>query len=86
MQNERILLNSLLSKLAPLFPRSLSSDPALVATCKADPDVIVGHEFLGVSLDVILNRMQEYNIDFTTIERMEDDEVSLILLRIVVIN
>ena len=25
---------------------------------KADPDVIVGHEFLGVSLDVMLHRMR----------------------------
>lgn len=59
MQNERMLLNSLLSKLAPLFPPLLSSDPALVAIFKADPDVIVGHDFLGVSLDVILDRMRD---------------------------
>ena len=58
MQNERMLLNSLLSKITPLFP-PLSSDPALVAIFKADPDVIIGHEFLGVSLDVILDRMRD---------------------------
>jgi DNA polymerase alpha subunit A len=63
MQNERMLLNSLLSKLAPLFPRPSSSDPALVAIYKADPDVIVGHEFLGVSLDVILDRMRDLKAD-----------------------
>lgn len=63
MQNERMLLNSLLSKLAPLFPPLSSSDPALVAIYKADPDVIVGHEFLGVSLDVILDRMRDLKAD-----------------------
>jgi DNA polymerase alpha subunit A len=26
---------------------------------KADPDVIVGHDFLGVSLDVLLGRMKD---------------------------
>ncbi|TFK90825.1 hypothetical protein K466DRAFT_516455 [Polyporus arcularius HHB13444] len=31
----------------------------LVSIHKADPDVIVGHEFLGVSLDVMLHRMRE---------------------------
>lgn len=30
---------------------------------KADPDVIVGHEFLGVSLDVLLHRMRELKAD-----------------------
>jgi len=30
---------------------------------KSDPDVIVGHEFLGVSLDVLLGRMKDLNAD-----------------------
>ncbi|VDC06072.1 unnamed protein product [Peniophora sp. CBMAI 1063] len=30
---------------------------------KADPDVIVGHEFLGVSLDVLLHRMRELKVE-----------------------
>lgn len=30
---------------------------------KADPDVVVGHEFLGVSLDVLLHRMRELKAD-----------------------
>jgi DNA polymerase alpha subunit A len=34
-----------------------------VTTHKADPDVIVGHEFLGVSLDVLLQRMKELKAD-----------------------
>ena len=63
MQNERMLLNSLLSELASLFPRPSGSDSALVAIYKADPDVIVGHEFLGVSLDVILDRMRGLKAD-----------------------
>ena len=30
---------------------------------KADPDVIVGHEFLGVSLDVLLHRLREFKTE-----------------------
>ncbi|KAJ7876279.1 DNA polymerase family B-domain-containing protein [Mycena leptocephala] len=30
---------------------------------RADPDVIVGHDFLGVSLDVLLHRMKELKAD-----------------------
>ena len=30
---------------------------------RADPDVILGHEFLGVSLDVLLHRMRELKAD-----------------------
>ena len=30
---------------------------------KADPDVIIGHEFLGVSLDVLLRRMRDLKAD-----------------------
>ncbi|KAG6329610.1 hypothetical protein ID866_9478, partial [Astraeus odoratus] len=46
MQNERMLLNSL-----------------LVTIYKADPDILVGHDFLGVSLDVLLSRMKEVKAD-----------------------
>ncbi|KAJ7230554.1 DNA polymerase family B-domain-containing protein [Mycena pura] len=35
----------------------------LHAIYKADPDVIVGHDFLGVSLDVLLHRMKELKAD-----------------------
>ncbi|KAG7093423.1 hypothetical protein E1B28_007104 [Marasmius oreades] len=35
----------------------------LVAIHKADPDIIVGHDFLGVSLDVILHRMRDCKVD-----------------------
>jgi DNA polymerase elongation subunit (family B) len=30
---------------------------------KADPDIILGHDFLGVSLDVLLNRMRDLKAD-----------------------
>ncbi|KAF8552703.1 hypothetical protein OG21DRAFT_1511107 [Imleria badia] len=46
MQNERMLLNSL-----------------LVTLFKADPDVLVGHDFLGVSLDVLLARMKDVRVE-----------------------
>ena len=41
----------------------LSSTFIAVTTYKADPDIIVGHEFLGVSLDVLLHRMKELKAD-----------------------
>ena len=34
-----------------------------VTTQKSDPDVIVGHEFLGVSLEVLLGRMKDLKAD-----------------------
>jgi DNA polymerase elongation subunit (family B) len=30
---------------------------------RADPDAIVGHDFLGVSLDILLYRMRELKVD-----------------------
>ncbi|KAI9573828.1 hypothetical protein HD554DRAFT_2052973 [Boletus coccyginus] len=46
MQNEHMLLNSL-----------------LVMLFKADPDVLVGHDFLGVSLDVLVERMKDVHVE-----------------------
>ena len=34
-----------------------------VSIYKADPDVIVGHDFLGVSLDILLHRMCDLKAD-----------------------
>lgn len=34
-----------------------------VSLQKVDPDVIVGHEFSGVTLDVLLGRMKELKAD-----------------------
>ena len=31
---------------------------------RANPDIIVGHEFFGVSLDVLLHRMKELKADY----------------------
>lgn len=35
----------------------------LINIHKADPDVLVGHDFLGVSLDVLLHRMRELKVE-----------------------
>ncbi|KAF4610852.1 hypothetical protein D9613_006632 [Agrocybe pediades] len=35
----------------------------LMTIYKSDPDIIVGHDFLGVSLDVLLNRMRDLKAD-----------------------
>ena len=44
--------------------RMFSLFPHLIVTIqKSDPDVIVGHEFLGVSLDVLLGRMKDLKTD-----------------------
>ncbi|KAL0059069.1 DNA-directed DNA polymerase alpha catalytic subunit pol1 [Marasmius tenuissimus] len=44
---------------------SQSSDRFALAAAihRADPDVIVGHDFLGVSLDVLLHRMRDLKVD-----------------------
>ena len=31
---------------------------------RANPDIIIGHEFFGVSLDVLLHRMKELKADY----------------------
>ena len=38
-------------------------DTLSVTVHKSDPDVIIGHEFLGVSLDVLLHRMRDLKVD-----------------------
>ena len=63
--NERMMLNSLLG-VCSFY--QLSSMPRLitkrtVSLQKVDPDVIVGHEFSGVTLDVLLGRMKELKAD-----------------------
>ena len=35
----------------------------LVTIYKADPDILIGHDFLGVSLDVLLSRMKDVKAD-----------------------
>lgn len=61
VKNERMLLNSLLGNknyLSSCVPSSFHVVSS-VTIHKADPDVIIGHEFLGVSLDVLLHRIKE---------------------------
>jgi DNA polymerase alpha subunit A len=60
VKNERMLLNSLLGKTHNSYILVfLIYFRRIVTIYHADPDVIVGHEFLGTSLDVVLHRMRE---------------------------
>ncbi|EIN03911.1 DNA polymerase alpha catalytic subunit [Punctularia strigosozonata HHB-11173 SS5] len=49
--------------ISPMANERMLLSSLLVTIHKADPDVFVGHEFLGVSLDVLLNRMKELKAD-----------------------
>ncbi|KAI0358255.1 hypothetical protein OH77DRAFT_1256462 [Trametes cingulata] len=49
--------------ISPMKNERMLLNNLLVTLHKADPDVIVGHEFLGVSLDVLLHRMRELKAD-----------------------
>ena len=61
--NERALLNRLLGK-SIFLEYSASANGVLIVTIyKTDPDVIVGHDFLGVILDVLLTRMRDLKAD-----------------------
>ncbi|KAH9849847.1 hypothetical protein C2E23DRAFT_887828 [Lenzites betulinus] len=49
--------------ITPMMNERVLLNNLLVTLHKADPDVIVGHEFLGDSLDVLLHRMRELKAD-----------------------
>ncbi|OBZ73519.1 DNA polymerase alpha catalytic subunit [Grifola frondosa] len=49
--------------ISPMKNERMLLNSLLVTIHRADPDVIVGHEFLGVSLDVLLHRMRELKAD-----------------------
>lgn len=49
--------------ISPMKNERMLLNNLLVTLHKADPDVILGHEFLGVSLDVLLHRMRELKAD-----------------------
>ncbi|KAK7031479.1 DNA polymerase [Favolaschia claudopus] len=51
------------SAISPVKNERMLLSSLLNAMHKADPDVIVGHDFLGVSLDVLLHRMKELKAD-----------------------
>ncbi|PFH53233.1 hypothetical protein AMATHDRAFT_54925 [Amanita thiersii Skay4041] len=47
----------------PVKDEQILLNNLLASLFKADPDVIVGHEFLSVSLDVLLHRMRDLKAD-----------------------
>ncbi|KAF5385639.1 hypothetical protein D9757_005457 [Collybiopsis confluens] len=47
----------------PMKNERMLLNALLVAIHKNDPDIIVGHDFLGVSLDVLLHRMRDLKAD-----------------------
>ncbi|TCD69077.1 DNA-directed DNA polymerase alpha catalytic subunit pol1 [Steccherinum ochraceum] len=49
--------------ITPMKNERMLLNNLLITLHKADPDVIVGHEFLGVSLDVLLHRMRDLKAD-----------------------
>ncbi|KAF7370942.1 DNA polymerase [Mycena sanguinolenta] len=51
------------SAISPMKNERMLLGSLLNAIHRADPDVIVGHDFLGVSLDVLLHRMKELRPD-----------------------
>ncbi|KAF8196860.1 DNA polymerase family B-domain-containing protein [Mycena galopus ATCC 62051] len=51
------------SAISPVKNERMLLSSLLNAIHRADPDVIVGHDFLGVSLDVLLHRMKELKAD-----------------------
>ncbi|ESK87837.1 dna polymerase alpha catalytic subunit [Moniliophthora roreri MCA 2997] len=48
--------------ISPMINETMLLNSLLAAIHKADPDIIVGHDFLGVSLDVLLHRMRDLKI------------------------
>ncbi|KAF9006961.1 hypothetical protein BDQ17DRAFT_1351161 [Cyathus striatus] len=51
------------SFISPMKNERMLLNSLLMTIYKADPDVIVGHDFLGVSLDVLLHRMRDLKAD-----------------------
>ncbi|TFY64658.1 hypothetical protein EVJ58_g2476 [Rhodofomes roseus] len=49
--------------ISPMKNERMLLNSLLATIYKADPDIIVGHEFLGVSLDVLLHRMRDLKAD-----------------------
>ncbi|KAJ7493343.1 hypothetical protein B0H11DRAFT_2006017 [Mycena galericulata] len=49
--------------ISPVKNERMLLSSLLNAIYRADPDMIVGHDFLGVSLDVLLHRMRELKAD-----------------------
>ncbi|KAH9933419.1 ribonuclease H-like domain-containing protein [Fomitopsis serialis] len=49
--------------ISPMKNERMLLNSLLATVYKADPDIIVGHEVLGVSLDVLLHRMRDLKAD-----------------------
>ncbi|EPT01010.1 hypothetical protein FOMPIDRAFT_1030188 [Fomitopsis schrenkii] len=49
--------------ISPMSNERMLLNSLLVTIHKSDPDIILGHEFLGVSLDVLLHRMRDLKAD-----------------------
>ncbi|KAF8202326.1 hypothetical protein BJ912DRAFT_944501 [Pholiota molesta] len=49
--------------ISPMKNERMLLSSLLMTIHKADPDIILGHDFLGVSLDVLLNRMRDLKAD-----------------------
>lgn len=47
------------SVISPMQNERMLLNNLLITIYKTDPDVLIGHDFLGVSLDVLLNRMKD---------------------------
>ncbi|KAI6139794.1 hypothetical protein BKA82DRAFT_955077 [Pisolithus tinctorius] len=51
------------SIISPMQNERMLLNNLLMTIYKADPDVLIGHDFLGVSLDVLLGRMKDTKTD-----------------------
>ena len=60
IQNERGLLNYILGTPRRLYAYA---DLTVAVIHRMDPDVIVGHNFTGFDLDVLLHRMKDLKVD-----------------------
>ncbi|KAI9509680.1 hypothetical protein F5148DRAFT_1185768 [Russula earlei] len=49
--------------ISPMSNERMLLNSLLVTLHKADPDIVVGHDFLGVSLDILLHRMRQLKAD-----------------------
>jgi DNA polymerase alpha subunit A len=52
------------STITPVRAERVLLNNLLATIQRYDPDIIVGHEFAGVTLDVLLHRMKELKVDF----------------------
>ncbi|GJJ15609.1 hypothetical protein Clacol_009887 [Clathrus columnatus] len=51
------------SKITLMTNERMLLSQLLVALHKADPDIVIGHEFVGVTLDILLHRLREFKTE-----------------------